>query len=56
MCTCSSAVLLSCRLVNITDVNEQEICIKLRFKPGKTAVETHTSRMLKEVFDDSADV
>jgi hypothetical protein len=36
----------------MTDVKEQQICIKFCFKLGKTAAETHT--MLKEEFGDNA--
>ena len=34
--------------IKMADVKEQTICIKFRFKPNKTAAETH--RMLKEAF------
>jgi hypothetical protein len=36
----------------MTDVKEDQICIKLYFKLGKTAAETQN--MLKEAFDDNA--
>ena len=36
----------------MTDVKEQQICIKFCFKLGKTALETH--RILKEAFGDNA--
>jgi len=36
----------------MTDVKEQRVYIKLCFKLGKMAVETH--RMLKEAFGDNA--
>ena len=38
--------------IKMADVKEQTICIKFRFKPNKTAAETH--RMLKEAFGEQA--
>jgi hypothetical protein len=37
----------------MTDVKEQQICIKFCFKLGKTAAETHQMLMLKEAFGDN---
>jgi len=44
--------MLSYQPAKMTDVKEQWICIKLCFKLGKTALETH--RMLKEAFGNNA--
>jgi hypothetical protein len=43
------AIVLTAKM---TDVKEQQICIKFCFKLSKMASETH--RMLKEAFDDNS--
>jgi hypothetical protein len=44
--------MLFCRLIDLTDVKEERICIKLSFKLGKTQAELH--KIHKEAFGDNA--